>query len=177
MNKYAVIGNPIHHSLSPTIHAQFAKQIGLSISYEKILAPLDGFTVTVKNFVSAGALGFNITVPFKVEAYDLVDECTSNANIASSVNAIKVENGALYGENTDGIGLVNDLCNNLQQLIKGKDILILGAGGTTQGILLPLLECQPERILVANRTKVKSLKLASKYSKYGKVCGFGLDQI
>jgi len=177
MNKYAVIGNPIHHSLSPTIHAQFAKQVGLSISYEKILAPLDGFTVTVKNFVSAGALGFNITVPFKVEAYDLVDECTSNANIANSVNTIKVESGALYGENTDGIGLVNDLCNNLQQLIKGKDILILGAGGTTQGILLPLLKCQPERILVANRTKVKSLKLASKYSKYGKVCGFGLDQI
>jgi len=177
MNKYAVIGNPIHHSLSPTIHSQFAKQIGLSISYEKILAPLDGFTVTVKNFVSAGALGFNITVPFKVEAYDLVDECTSNANIASSVNTIKVESGSLYGENTDGIGLVNDLCNNLQQLIKGKDILILGAGGTTQGILLPLLECQPERILVANRTKVKSLKLARKYSKYGKVCGFGLDQI
>jgi len=177
MNKYAVIGNPIHHSLSPTIHAQFAKQVGLSISYEKILAPLDGFTVTVKNFVSAGALGFNITVPFKVEAYDLVDECTSNANIARSVNTIKVESGALYGENTDGIGLVNDLCNNLQQSIKGKDILILGAGGTTQGILLPLLECQPERILVANRTKVRSLKLASNYSKYGKVCGFGLDQI
>ena len=177
MNKYAVIGNPIHHSLSPTIHAQFAKQIGLSISYEKILAPLDGFTVTVKNFVSAGALGFNITVPFKVEAYDLVDECTSNANIASSVNTIKVESGALYGENTDGIGLVNDLCNNLQQLIKGKDILILGAGGTTQGILLPFLKCQPERILLANRTKAKSLKLASKYNEYGKVCGFGLDQI
>ena len=74
MKKYAVIGNPIHHSLSPTIHAQFAKQIGLSISYEKILAPLDGFTVTAKNFVSSGALGFNITVPFKVEAYNLVDE-------------------------------------------------------------------------------------------------------
>ncbi len=177
MNKYAVIGNPIHHSLSPTIHAQFAKQIGLSISYEKILAPLDGFTVTAKNFISAGALGFNITVPFKVEAYDLVDECTSNANIASSVNTIKVENGALYGENTDGIGLVNDLCNNLQQSIKGKDILILGAGGATQGIILPLLECQPERILVANRTKSKSLKLASNYSEYGNVCGFGLDQI
>ena len=177
MNKYAVIGNPIHHSLSPTIHAQFAKQIGLSISYEKILAPLDGFTVTVKNFVSAGALGFNITVPFKVEAYDLVDEYTLNAKTSGAVNTIKVKNSTLYGENTDGIGLINDLCNNLQQLIKGKDILILGAGGTTQGILLPLLECQPERILVANRTKVKSLKLASKYSKYGKVCGFGLDQI
>ena len=92
-------------------------------------------------------------------------------------NTIKVENGTLYGENTDGIGLVNDLCNNLQHSIKGKDILILGAGGATQGVLLPLLECQPERILIANRTKEKSLKLASNYSEHGKVCGFGLDQI
>ena len=177
MNKYAVIGNPIHHSLSPTIQAQFAKQVGLSMSYEKILAPLDGFTVAVKNFVSSGALGFNITVPFKVEAFDLVDEYTLNAKTAGAVNTIKVENGILYGENTDGIGLVNDLCNNLQQSIKGKDILILGAGGATQGILMPLLECQPERILIANRTKERSLKLARNYSEYGKVCGFGLDQI
>jgi len=177
MNKYAVIGNPISHSLSPTIHAQFAKQIGCSINYEKILAPLDGFTVAATNFVSSGALGFNITVPFKVEAYNLADELTENAMIAGSVNTMKVENGTLYGENTDGIGLVNDLCLNLQQIIKGKDILILGAGGTTQGILLPLLKCQPERILIANRTKTKSLKLANNYSEYGKVCGFGLDQI
>ena len=116
MNKYAVIGNPVDHSLSPTIQAQFAKQIGLSMSYEKILAPLDGFTVAAKNFVSSGALGFNITVPFKVEAYDLVDEHTLNAKTAGAVNTIKVVNGTLYGENTDGIGLVNDLCNNLQQV-------------------------------------------------------------
>ena len=177
MNKYAVIGNPIHHSLSPTIHAQFAKQIGLSMSYEKILAPLDGFTFTAKSFINSGALGFNVTVPFKVEAFNLVDEHTLNAKTAGAVNTIKVENGILYGENTDGIGLVNDLCNNLQQSIEGKDILILGAGGATQGILPALLECQPERILVANRTKARSLKLASNYSEYGKVCGFGLDQI
>ena len=177
MNKFAVIGNPIHHSLSPTIHAKFSKQIGISMSYEKILAPLDGFTTTANKFVSSGALGFNITVPFKVEAYNLVDDYTLNAKTAGAVNTIKVENGILYGENTDGIGLVNDLCNNLQQSIGGKDILILGAGGATQGILLPLLECQPERILVANRTKAKSLKLASNFSEYGKVCGFGLDQV
>ena len=177
MKKYGVIGNPIHHSLSPTIHDQFAKQIGLSMSYEKIQAPLDGFTVAVENFVSSGALGLNITVPFKVEAYNLVDEYTLNAKTSGAVNTIKVENSILYGENTDGIGLVKDLRNNLQQSIKGKDILILGAGGATQGILLPLLECEPERILVANRTKEKSLKLARKYSEYGKVYGFGLDQI
>ena len=177
MNKYAVIGNPIHHSLSPTIHAQFAKQIGLSMSYEKILAPLDGFTIAAKNFVSSGALGFNITVPFKIEAYDLVDEYTLNAKTAGAVNTIKVENGTLYGENTDGIGLVNDLCNNLQQSIKGKDILNTGCWWCDSGHLTAFARCQPERILVANRTKAKSLKLASKYSEYGKVCGFGLDQI
>ena len=177
MNKYAVIGNPIDHSLSPAIHDQFAKQIRLSVSYEKIQAPLDGFTVAAKNFISSGALGFNVTVPFKVEAYDLVDSYTLNAKTAGAVNTIKVENGSLYGENTDGIGIVNDLCNNLQQSIKGKEILIIGAGGATQGILLPLLECHPDRILVANRTKARSLKLASNFSEYGKVCGFGLDQI
>ena len=177
MNKYGVIGNPIHHSLSPTIHTQFAKQFGFSMSYEKILAPLDGFSVAAKKFISSGALGFNITIPFKVEAYELVDEYTLIAKAAGAVNTIKMENDTLYGENTDGIGLVNDLCNNLQQSIGGKDILILGAGGATQGILLPLLECQPERILIANRTKAKSLKLANNFSKYGKVCGFGLDQV
>ena len=106
MNKYGVIGNPIYHSLSPAIHTQFAKQIGISMSYEKILAPLDGFTFSAKNFINSGALGFNITVPFKVEAYDLVDEHTLNAKTAGAVNTIKVENGTLYGENTDGIGLV-----------------------------------------------------------------------
>ena len=120
MNNYAVIGNPIHHSLSPTIHAQFAKQIGLSISYEKILAPVDGFIVTANNFISSGGFGFNITVPFKIEAYNLVDEYTLNAKIAGAVNTIKVENGILYGENTTGIGLVNDFCKNFQQEIKDK---------------------------------------------------------
>ena len=88
MNKYAVIGNPIHHSLSPTIHDQFAKQIGCSMSYEKILAPFDGFTAVANNFISSGALGFNITVPFKVEAYNLVDDYTLNAKIAGAVNTI-----------------------------------------------------------------------------------------
>ena len=118
MNKYAVIGNPINQSLSPTIHAQFAEQTGISMSYEKILAPLDEFNIAANNFVSSGALGFNVTVPFKVEAYDLVDKFSMSAKIAGAVNTIKVENGTLYGENTDGIGLVNDLCNNLKQSIK-----------------------------------------------------------
>ena len=101
MNKYAVIGNPIDHSLSPAIHAQFAKQIGLSVSYEKIQAPLDGFTVAAKNFISSGALGFNVTVPFKVEAYDLVDSYTLNAKTAGAVNTITVSYTHLRAHETD----------------------------------------------------------------------------
>ena len=177
MSKYAVIGNPIDHSLSPMIHAQFAKQVGLSLTYEKIHSPINEFSSSVERFINSGGLGFNITAPFKILAYELSDDCTLNAKAAGAANTIKVENNKLLGENTDGIGLVNDLCNNLHQSLKDKEILIIGAGGATQGILKPLLDCGPTKILLANRTKDKSLKLAQKFAKYGKVCGFGLNQI
>jgi shikimate dehydrogenase len=177
MNKYAVIGNPVHHSISPMIHAQFSKEFGLEISYERILSPIDGFQYTVKKFIDSDGKGFNITLPFKIQAHNLSKNLTPNARAAGAVNAIKVEDKILIGENTDGSGLVNDFSNNLKQSLKGKEILIIGAGGATQGILKPILDCNPEKILLANRTKEKSLKLASKFLQYGKVCGFGLDQI
>ena len=177
MKKYAVIGNPVNHSISPMIHAQFSKEFGLKISYEKILSPIDGFQDTVKKFIDFNGQGFNITLPFKIQAYNLSKNLTPNARAAGAVNAIKIDNNTLIGENTDGDGLVNDLSNNLKQSLKGKEILIIGAGGATQGILKPILDCNPEKILLANRTKEKSLKLASKFLQYGKVCGFGLDQI
>ena len=177
MDNYAVFGNPIEHSLSPTIHTQFAEQTGCDITYTKILAAQDGFTESALDFASSGGKGFNITVPFKIEAFKLANHLTLNAKTAGAVNTIKIENGELYGENTDGRGLVNDLCNNLGLSLEGKDILILGAGGATQGILLPLLEQKPVRILVANRTKAKAEKLAIDFAKHGKVCGFGMDQI
>ena len=177
MDKYAVFGNPIEHSLSPMIHAQFAKQTGHDVNYQKILATKDNFKGAALEFVNSGGKGFNITVPFKIEAYNLSHNLTLNAKTAGAVNTIKIENGEYYGENTDGKGLVNDLCNNLGLSLEGKDILILGAGGATQGILLPLLEKKPIRILVANRTKAKAEKLALDFAKYGKVCGFGMNQI
>jgi len=177
MKKYAVIGNPVHHSISPIIHTQFSKEFGLEISYEKILSPFDGFQDTVKKFIDSDGQGFNITLPFKIQAHNLSKTLTPNAKAAGAVNAIKIEDNTLIGENTDGNGLVNDFTNNLNQSLKGKEILIIGAGGATQGILKPILDCNPEKILLANRTKEKSLKLASKFLKYGKVCGFGLDQI
>ena len=177
MKKYAVIGNPVQHSLSPIIHTQFAEQFGFSITYEKILSPLGDFAKDSEKFIDSGGLGFNITLPYKVNAYEFCSKLTLNAEAAGAVNTIKVERNEIFGDNTDGIGLVKDFKKNLQQSFEGKEVLIIGAGGATQGILKPILDCNPEKIFLANRTKDKSLKLSQKFSKYGKVCGFGLDQI
>ena len=135
MYKLAVFGNPINHSLSPIIHTQFAKQTGVKISYEKILAPVDGFISSATDFINSGTNGFNITVPFKLDAFKLATKLTLNAKTAKAVNTIKVDGDKLIGENTDGIGLVNDLTNNLNIDLKGKIILVLGAGGATQWIV------------------------------------------
>ena len=177
MKSFAVIGNPISHSLSPVIHNAFSKEFNIELSYEKILSPIDEFEFTASKFISDGGVGFNVTVPFKIEAFDFSQELTSNAIAAAAVNTIKIKNNVVIGENTDGCGLVNDLVKNLGETISGKEILIIGAGGATQGILKPLLDQSPEKILLANRTSEKSVKLASEFLKYGKVCGFGIHQI
>jgi shikimate dehydrogenase len=177
MYKLAVFGNPIEHSLSPNIHAQFAQQTNISVDYQKILAPINCFEQTAKQFIDSGANGFNITVPFKLDGFNLATKLTKNAKTAGAVNTIKIENSQIIGENTDGIGLVNDLINNLGIKLKDKVILILGAGGATQGILLPLLEQNPNRVMIANRTAKKAKKLQQDFSQYGQTCGFGLDKI
>lgn len=177
MNLYGVFGNPIEHSLSPIIHTQFAQQTGLSIDYQKILSPIDDFTTTARAFIEHGARGFNITVPFKLQAFELATQHTANAQNAGSVNTIKVDGNTLVGENTDGVGLVNDLCKNLNLDISNKTLLILGAGGATRGILRPLLAQNPKRLMIANRTAVTAVKLAKAFSDFGKTCGFSLEKI
>ena len=177
MDRYGVFGNPIEHSLSPIIHTQFAKQTGLNIQYDKILAPIDDFAHSAKSFIDQGAKGFNITVPFKIEAFNLATELSLNAQTAGAVNTIKVNGNKLIGENTDGTGLVNDLTKNLNIDLNNKTVLILGAGGATRGILLPILKQQPKRLMIANRTASKAKQLALDFSSYGKTCGFGLDKI
>lgn len=177
MNRYAVFGNPIEHSVSPSIHAQFAQQTGLNICYEKILSPINGFTQSVQSFINQGGRGFNITMPFKIDAFNLATELTLNAQSAGSVNTIKVNDNILIGENTDGIGLVNDLTKNLNISLHNKTVLILGAGGAARGILLPLLKQQTKRLMIANRTSSKAIQLAKDFSKYGKTCGFGLNKV
>ncbi len=175
--KLAVFGNPIEHSLSPNIHMLFAQQTNVEIEYEKILVPLDGFAKTAKTFINQGGIGFNITVPFKVDAFQLADQHSLNAQIAGALNTIKVDGKILIGENTDGIGLVNDLTKNLGIDLRDKTLLVLGAGGATRGILLPLLQQQTKRIMIANRTATKAIQLAKNFKPYGKTCGFGLEKV
>ena len=164
MNLLAVIGNPIAHSLSPKIHQMFADQFGLSISYLKVESPVDGFAATAKGLLDKGAIGFNITVPFKLDAYKLADNLSKQAERAEAVNTIQLlDSGKLRGHNTDGIGLVQDLTHNLNWSLEGSRILILGAGGAVNGILDPILSQKPACIHIANRTYVKAEKLANQY--------------
>lgn len=175
--KYAVLGNPIEHSLSPDIHNNFAKQTSIILDYQKILVALDGFDAAVKKFAISGGLGFNITVPFKKQAFAICHKTTENAQLAQAVNTIKIDGNNLIGENTDGDGLVVDLTKNLNYNINDKTILILGAGGASAGILYPLLLQKPKKLMIANRTKKTAQEMAKRFANYGNTCGFGLDKI
>jgi shikimate dehydrogenase len=161
---YAVFGNPIAQSKSPIIHAEFAKQTAQDLQYTKELIPLDGFAEAVKNFFAhPNGKGLNITVPFKVDAFNLVDELTPRAKIAGAINFIaKQANGKLLGDNTDGIGMVKDMLN-LDWIIKGKRVLVLGAGGAVRGVLQPLLDQDPTNITIANRTLSKAQELVQHF--------------
>ena len=133
MDKYAVFGNPINHSKSPKIHQAFAKELNQAIEYSAILAPIDGFKESVEQFVARGGKGANVTVPFKEQAFALVDELSERAKCAGAVNTIKVSSdGSLLGDNTDGIGLVNDILSN-NFTLQSKRVLVIGAGGAARG--------------------------------------------
>lgn len=162
IDKYAVIGNPVAHSKSPQIHAEFARQTAQHISYDRVLAPLDAFEATVRKFFDQGGKGLNVTLPFKREAWDIA-ESQGYAIDAVAVNTIKHVDGKLLGYNTDGIGLLRDLRGNLRCGLAGKRILLMGAGGATYGVMEPLLREQPERLVVVNRTLEKALKLVGHF--------------
>ena len=159
VDKYAVIGNPIAHSKSPLIHAAFAKQTDQDISYEAVLAPLDGFATTVQDLIAQGYKGVNVTVPFKLEAHKRCDALTPRAAAAGAVNTLTFSANQVYGDNTDGTGLVNDITLNLSAALKGSRVLLLGAGGAAQGVLLPLLDAYPATITIANRSLDKAQKM------------------
>ena len=164
-DKYAVIGNPISHTKSPNIHTHFAKQTNQEMSYEAILAPLDGFKAKIQELIKQGYIGVNVTVPFKFEAFDLCDELTMRAQLAGAVNTLTFNQGKIYGDNTDGAGLVADITQNLLIDINQKSLLLMGAGGAAYGVVLPLLEAGAQ-IYVANRTPEKAVKLANAFNTY-----------
>jgi shikimate dehydrogenase len=175
---YAVIGNPIKHSKSPLIHSEFAKQTDQDLDYIAREIPLDNLADGLKQLQQAGFKGINVTVPFKEQVWKIVDTKSEHAQRAGAVNTVVFnDDGTLYGDNTDGIGLCRDLVDNHQIELKGKRILLLGAGGAARGVIEPLLSYQPAELIIANRTASKAQDLAELYADFGPISGGGYDEI
>lgn len=178
-DRYVVIGNPISHSKSPAIHARFAAQTGQALRYDTLLAPLGEFEATLSSFVHEGGKGCNVTVPFKEDAWRLATERSGRAELAGALNTLQVRaDGSVYGDNTDGVGLVRDLIENHQVELAGRRILLLGAGGAARGVISPLLEAQPSNLVIANRTAERAQNLADIFSFLGvDLVGCGLSDV
>jgi shikimate dehydrogenase len=176
IDRYGVMGYPVSHSRSPVIHRLFALQTQQSLQYELLQVTPEKLEIAVRQFQRTGGKGLNITVPHKSEVAKLCDHLTERASTAGAVNTLSFRDGEIYGENTDGIGLLRDLSINLGITLEGANILILGAGGATRGIVGPLLEMQPASLRIANRTLDKAQILASHFSQSGPVsaCRFSV---
>lgn len=172
MDRYAVFGNPIGHSKSPLIHAQFAAAFGEQLQYDAILAPLDGFADSWHSFVANGGKGGNVTVPFKEQAYLLAEQLSVRAKQAGAVNTLYIDSaGKLCGDNTDGAGLVADL-NRLDVSLADQSILLLGAGGASRGAIGPLLDAGVKQLVLANRTISKAHAIAANFDQRVQACGY-----
>ncbi len=160
-NRYAVLGNPVAHSQSPFIHAEFARQTGQALDYGRVLCPLDGFAACVRAFAADGGQGCNITVPFKFAAPALAARCTPRAALAQAANVLRFDADGWWADNTDGIGLVRDLQRS--RPLAGLRVLLVGAGGAAAGVLGPLLEARPAAVRVANRSADKAVALVGRH--------------
>lgn len=176
-DRYAVMGNPVAHSKSPAIHAMFAEQTGEDIGYERILVPVDDFEEAVERFRAEGGKGLNVTVPFKHQAWRLAERCSDRATRARAANTLTLGDGEIAADNTDGAGLVRDIGVNLGFSLHGAQILVLGAGGATRGIVPALLGQAPAQLVIANRTAAKARTLATEMSDLGPVSGVGLCEL
>jgi shikimate dehydrogenase len=163
-DRYAVIGNPIAHSQSPLIHTQFAAQTGEPVVYERLLAPLDGFVEAVRTFFAEGGRGLNVTVPFKVDACAIAATLSPRARAAGAVNTLRLDGDSLFGDNTDGIGLVRDIEDHCKTPFAGARVLLLGAGGAARGAILPLLERGPCALTIVNRTAARADELVVRFA-------------
>ncbi|ABM38704.1 shikimate dehydrogenase [Polaromonas naphthalenivorans] len=163
IDRYFVLGNPIAHSRSPQIHARFAELAGQAIDYQRCLVPLDGFAATLAQLVQDGVRGCNVTVPFKFEAFQAANTRSDRAQLAQAVNTLVMENSKIHADNTDGVGLVNDIQVNAGVPLAGRDVLLIGAGGAGAGVLGPLLAAGPRRLVLVNRTLAKAEALAARH--------------
>jgi shikimate dehydrogenase len=182
-DRYAVIGHPVEHSKSPFIHARFAELTGEPVEYGKLLAPLDAFEATVRGWRQAGGRGCNVTVPFKFQAATLATRRSARAELAGACNILRFDaDGSIYGDNTDGIGLVHDIQQHAGVALAGRDVLLVGAGGAAAGVLGPMLQARPRRLVLANRTLARAAVLLERHAALAQSLGveiaaFPLDQV
>ena len=174
-DRYAVIGNPIEHTKSPAIHMSFAEVTGQDITYEALLAPVGDFAAAVDAFRAGGGRGLNITTPFKLDAAAYATERLKRAELAGAVNAMSFDDGEAVADNFDGVGLTRDIVENLGCAMRGRRVLLLGAGGAARGTLPLFLEQRPAELVVANRESVKAVELAERFASHGPVTATGLD--
>jgi shikimate dehydrogenase len=172
---YCVMGNPVEHSKSPWIHARFAQLTGHDMRYVKRLVPLGGFAGAVQEFRAEGGKGCNVTVPFKFEAAALATRRSERARLAQACNTLRFDGPEVFADNTDGVGLVSDITNNAGVDLAARDILLLGAGGAAAGVLGPLIEARPRRIMVANRTQSRAALLIERHSALATQRGVQLE--
>jgi shikimate dehydrogenase len=177
MDRYVVIGNPVSHSLSPVIHARFAAQTGDALEYGTLLVPLADFAREAARFFAGGGAGANVTLPFKVDAFRFAQSASARARLAGAANFLARRDGTIEADNTDGAGLVGDLVRNLGVPLRGRSILLLGAGGAARGVVAPLLAQQPARLTIANRTPQRARELAEMFALQGPVEGAALQSI
>ena len=178
MSQYAVVGNPVKHSKSPRIHSLFASQTGIDLAYTAIQLKPENFEAGVRKFFADGGAGLNVTVPFKEKAFLLADSCSERASLAQAVNTLCVDgDGALIGDNTDGVGLVRDIKGNHQFQIRQRRILLLGAGGAVRGALSALVAEDPAEITIANRTPGKALQLKAEFGHLADLTAVGFGEL
>ncbi len=171
-DQYAVFGNPIEHSRSPMIHREFARETEAVINYQRQLVAIGNFAESATSFFASGGLGLNITLPFKMDAYEYADKVTDRAVSAEAVNILKrCDDGSILGDNSDGFGLVTDIRDNLSWPIRAQRILVMGAGGAVRGVLESLLAEQPQHLVIVNRTLGKALALAKLFADRGYTLG------
>ncbi len=176
-DRYALFGNPAKHSKSPLVHAAYAHETGQDMTYEIIEAPLDGFVAAVATFRASGGRGGNVTMPFKREAFALATDLSERGRISGAVNTLSFEGDRISADNFDGVGLVSDIQRNIGLPIRGRRVLVLGAGGAVRGALLPILEQQPALVVVANRTVSKAKALDDPFAAFGKLVTGGYPDL